>query len=414
MMDRSGVNDASLQPVPRHWSGVLPHEQWLVRTMLRRLHDPPVSISLWNAAEFSTSAAAPVARLVLADRGALYRLLRNPDLQFGDLYSDGRIQVEGDLVAFLEAVYRSQSVDGTFTEYVRGRLGRHRLNTLARSRDSVYHHYDIGNTFYRLWLDDQMVYTCAYFHRPGDSLADAQAAKMEHVCRKLQLRPGQTVVEAGCGWGALAMYMARHHEVKVRAFNISREQIAFARERAAAEGLGSRVEFIEEDYRAISGTFDAFVSVGMVEHVGPRHYRELGAIINRCLAPSGRGLIHTIGRHRPLQVNPWIATRIFPGGYTPSLGEMSEIFEPNSLAIVDVENLRLHYAATIRHWLDRFEGCRDQVREMFDARFVRMWRLYLAGSLAAFTTGWMQLFQVVFARVTDNSVPLTREHLYRP
>ena len=394
-------------------SHVLAIERWLVRRLLLKLDQPPIRIVLWNGEEITTSSQSPVARVVLRDRAALYRLLVNPEFQFGELYSHGRIDVEGNLVALIESVNRSTSRNGTFKSRLPGWLDRQKRNTRARAQANIHHHYDIGNGFYRLWLDDQLVYTCAYFPTPNTTLEAAQLAKMDHVCRKLRLKPGESVVEAGCGWGALALHMARHYGVTVKAFNISHQQIALARERAKSEGLHDRVQFIEDDYRNITGTFDAFVSVGMLEHVGPGNYRALGAVIDRCLTPAGRGLIHTIGRNRPHRTSSWIATRIFPGGYTPSLKEMAEIFEPHAFSVIDVENLRLHYARTLQHWLERFEAHESEVRRMFDERFVRMWRLYLAGSQAAFTTGWMQLFQVVFQRATNNDVPLTREHLYR-
>ena len=397
----------------RRGAGVLPFERWVVRRMLGRAHAPPVQVTFWNGETVVGGDRPAMARIVLHDRGSLYRLAVDPEYQFGELYSSGRIDVEGDLVGFLEALYRAQLCDGTFAARSAGLFRRLPLNSLSRARANARHHYDLGNEFYRLWLDDNMVYTCAYFPRPDVSLEAAQEAKMEHVCRKLRLRRGETVAEAGCGWGSLALYMARHYGVNVKAFNVSRQQILMARERARAAGIGSQVEFVEDDYRNITGKFDAFVSVGMLEHVGPRHYRELGAIINRCLTPSGRGLIHSIGRPRPMPVDSWTTANIFPGAYVPSLGEMTGIFESNALVVLDVENLRLHYAATLRHWLDRFERRRDRVREMFDERFVRMWRMYLSGSIAAFLTGWMQLFQVTFSRVTNDDVPLTREHLYR-
>jgi cyclopropane-fatty-acyl-phospholipid synthase len=198
----------------------------------------------------------------------------------------------------------------------------------------------------------------------------------------------------------------------VRAFNISREQVAYARERAAREGLSGQVEYVEDDYRNISGRFDAFVSVGMLEHVGVANYEALGAVIRRALQGRGRGLIHSIGRNYPAPLQPWIEKRIFPGAYPPSLGEMMGIFEPSNLSILDVENLRLHYARTLRDWLVLYENASERVRQMFDEKFVRMWRLYLAGSVAAFTTGTLQLFQVVFAPGESNDVPLTRAHLY--
>jgi cyclopropane-fatty-acyl-phospholipid synthase len=237
---------------------------------------------------------------------------------------------------------------------------------------------------------------------------------MELVCRKLRLRPGETVIEAGCGWGALARYMAAHYGVTVRAFNISAEQIAFARRRAAEEGLSDRVTFIEDDYRNIAGSCDAFVSIGMLEHVGLDEYAHFGEVIQRTLAfGHGRGLLHFIGRDRPFALHPWAERRIFPGAYPPSLVEVfGRILEPWDLSVLDVENLRLHYAQTLRHWLARFDAAAARVATMFDEPFVRAWRLYLAGSVAGFETGSLQLFQVTFARAGNNDLAWTREHLY--
>jgi cyclopropane-fatty-acyl-phospholipid synthase len=289
---------------------------------------------------------------------------------------------------------------------------RPRTNTLSASRKNIHEHYDIGNDFYRVWLDDRMQYTCAYFPLPSTTLEEAQIAKMDHVCRKLMLKPGETVVEAGCGWGTLALHMAKRYGVKVKAYNISQQQVASAHERAKAEGLDDRVNYIEDDYRNIKGTFDAFVSIGMLEHVGAQYYRELGRIIGRSLKDDGRGLIHSIGRNKAEPMNPWLERRIFPGSYSPTLREMMEIFEPSGFSILDVENLRLHYAKTLEHWLERFEQAKERIGTMFDEKFIRMWRLYLAGSIATFTAGDLQLFQVVFARPHKNDLPWTRAHLY--
>jgi cyclopropane-fatty-acyl-phospholipid synthase len=206
--------------------------------------------------------------------------------------------------------------------------------------------------------------------------------------------------------------MAERYGVTVRAFNLSREQIAFARRRAEAEGLSQRIEFVEDDYRNAAGQYDAFVSVGMLEHVGLENFEELGRVIDRALTPTGRGLIHSIGRNLAQPLDPWTEKRIFPGAYPPSLRQMMDIFEPSGLSVLDVENLRLHYARTLEHWLERYEAAADKVCAMFDNRFVRMWRMYLAGSVATFRIGGLQLFQIVFARGSDNTVPWTREHLY--
>ena len=200
--------------------------------------------------------------------------------------------------------------------------------------------------------------------------------------------------------------------MRVKAFNISAEQLDYSRQRVKDEGLASRVEFINDDYRNITGRFDAFVSVGMLEHVGSRYYREYGRVIDRCLGPNGRGLMHSIGQDRPTKCSPWIRRRIFPGGQIPSLRQMLDIWEPFGMSIVDVENLRLHYAKTLRHWLARFNAAEEKVREMFDLDFVRTWRMYLSGSAAAFQSGDLQLFQVLFTRPGINDRRWTRAEMY--
>jgi cyclopropane-fatty-acyl-phospholipid synthase len=389
-------------------------DRWLLARVLSSLGSPPLELAIRDGAQ--VSAGKPVARVTFESRSTLLWLARDVPLRFGDAYSDGRVTVEGDMVALLETVYRAGRRSGgdrdSFARRAAHALHRPNVNTLAGSRDNIHHHYDIGNAFYELWLGPTMAYTCAYYPEPTATLDEAQVAKMDHVCRKLRLKPGESVVEAGCGWGMLAMHMARRYGVRVRAFNISKEQILWARERAAREGLADRVEYVEDDYRNITGQYDAFVSVGMLEHVGVKNYPTLGGVVQRCLGGRGRGLIHSIGRNRPAPLQPWIEKRIFPGACAPAPSEMARIFEPWDLSILDVENLRLHYAQTLRHWLALYEGTSERVRAMFDDKFVRMWRLYLAGSVAAFTTGSLQLFQVVFAPGDSNDVPWTRAHLY--
>jgi cyclopropane-fatty-acyl-phospholipid synthase len=315
----------------------------------------------------------------------------------------GAVEIRGDLQGALEAIYLAL---GTTP---RPWWLWQRSNDTRAARENVHQHYDLGNDFYRLWLDRQMVYTCGYFPTPDCSLEDAQIAKMDLVCRKLNLRPGDRVVEAGCGWGSLALFMAKHYGVTVKALNISAEQIAYARARAIEAGLDDRVEFVEEDYRNVRDRCDVFVSVGMLEHVGLADFATLGQVISRCLDDRGRGLLHFIGRNQATVLNPWIRKRIFPGAYPPTLREVFEhVLEPHQFSVLDVENLRLHYAKTLEEWRSRFEHASGQVQAMFDEPFVRAWRLYLAGSAAAFSTGSMQLFQVVFAPGTSNAIPWTR------
>jgi cyclopropane-fatty-acyl-phospholipid synthase len=403
------------EPLPPSRGPAHKTECWLTKRVLEMAGNPPIAIVLWDGTEITPGRQALIGRLLIHDRRALRKLAINPDLELGELYSAGRIDVEGDLARVLEVVYRAQAVARTSSTMVLGllpALARHPRNTLARARENIHHHYDIGNDFYRLWLDEQLVYTCAYYPTQAESLEQAQVAKLDYVCRKLRLKPGDRVVDAGCGWGALALHMARHYGASVKAFNISHEQIAFARERAQREGLGERVEFIEDDYRNMSGEFDVFASVGMLEHVGIANYGQLGELIGRVLTPAGRGLIHSIGRDHPMPINAWIDRRIFPGAQPPSIGEMMDLFESSGMSVLDVENLRLHYARTLEHWSERFEQSVDRVRDMFDEAFVRVWRMYLASSIAAFRSGTLQLFQVVFARTGHNDIPWTRRHLY--
>jgi cyclopropane-fatty-acyl-phospholipid synthase len=410
-MRAPATGQARAEAAPRARLGL---EARLMRRMLAALGDPPIEMTLWTGETVYAGAGKAVAGIRIANRSALLGLLINPDLHFGDAYSKGALEVEGDLVKLLEMIYRGQAKapPSKGLQRIARWLQRPRPNTPSGSQENVRRHYDLGNDFYRLWLDREMLYTCAYFPTPHASLEDAQVAKMDLVCRKLRLRPEESVIEAGCGWGALALHMATRCGARVRAFNISREQISWARSRARELGAESRVEFIEDDYRNISGRCDAFVSVGMLEHVGREQYAELGRVIDRTVERDGRGLLHSIGQDMPSLLNPWIESRIFPGAYPPTLREMLEVLEPWPFSVLDVENLRLHYALTLEHWLRRFEGARERVREMYDERFVRTWRLYLAGSLAAFNTGRLHLFQVVFARASNNDLPWTRAYLY--
>jgi cyclopropane-fatty-acyl-phospholipid synthase len=386
--------------------------QRALRALLGAVGNPPISIVLWNGARLDGE-TPPEARVRIRDRITLLRLLRNPSVGFGDGYADGGIEVEGDLARLVEIVFRASYRAPGYVRTLINRLGSSsRHNSLARSRANVHHHYDLGNDFYARWLDRDLVYTCAYFDSPGATLEQAQRAKLEHVCRKLRLRPGERVLEAGCGWGALALHMAEHHGVRVRAFNVSSEQIRFAREAAQRRGLASRVEFVEDDYRAAQGHYDAFVSIGMLEHVGTQHYDTLGRAIDRCLVPWGRGLLHFIGHARPWRMNPWIERTIFPGAYIPALSEALPLLEQNGLVVSDLENLRRHYARTLEHWLARFETQADWVEARYDARFVRTWRLYLASAIAAFRTGSCQLFQVLFERAAGTRLPWTRADVY--
>jgi cyclopropane-fatty-acyl-phospholipid synthase len=386
----------------------------LAERVRRSVFSAPVRFVLWDGSSLDFGAPNADGRryeLHIRDAGTLFRLLRDPAREFGEGYARGDIEYDGDMRPLFEAVFRGWKAG----------LDRPRRwmppwrRTLDRARRQVQHHYDIGNDFYAAWLDAEMVYTCAYFPSPEATLEAAQLAKMEYVGRKLRLRAGESVLEAGCGWGAMALHLARRYRVRVTACNVSREQIEWARRRARELGLDGCVTFIEDDYRNVCGRFDVFVSIGMLEHVGRAHYRDLGRKIHEWIDDRhGRGLLHFIGRNQPGELNAWIRKRIFPGAYPPVLSEVgAEVLEPWDFSTLDVENLRTHYAQTLAHWRARFEAAWPQLAATHDRRFLRAWRVYLLGSEVAFTTGYLQLFQVLFSRPAYDQVLRTREDWYQ-
>jgi cyclopropane-fatty-acyl-phospholipid synthase len=386
-------------------------DRWIAARVQRSIDAASVRLVLWDGSCAFDTGRRSIGDLVVNNRRALIGLAWNPDLWFGEAYMSGAMDVRGQLEPVVASLSRFAPSTPSWRERM---IARWSANTPRTSRHNVHHHYDLGNAFYERWLDHDLLYTCAYFADAEMSLEAAQRAKLNYVCRKLRLRPGDRVVEAGCGWGALAIHMAREYGAHVRAFNVSREQLAYARERAAREGLADRVEFIDDDYRNVTGTFDVFVSVGMLEHVGRRHFRTLSEVIARTVRrDGGRGLLHFIGRDVPQALNTWIRRRIFPGAYTPTLGEVtSDVLAPAGMSVLDVENLRLHYARTLAQWSERFAAARDAVRHCYGDEFTRAWELYLAGSEAAFATGWLQLFQVVFSPRESAPPSWTRADLY--
>ena len=387
-------------------------DHWIATRLQNVIEPAAVRLELWDGSSPYSGTHAPIGSVLVHDRGALVGLFLDPDLRFGEAYMTGQLEIRGDLGRVVEALTRIALGPPTWRERLRGVLES--PNSLRSARHNVHHHYDLGNAFYQQWLDSDLVYTCAYFERADMSLEAAQRAKFDLICRKLRLQPGESVVEAGCGWGTLALHMARQYGARVKAFNISSEQLAYARDRARREGLTERVEFIDDDYRNVRGEYDAFVSVGMLEHVGLQHYESLAEVLRRVVRRAGgRGLLHFIGRDSARPLNAWILRRIFPGGYAPTLAEVaSRVLEPAAMSVIDVENLRLHYARTLAQWLERFRNAEEHVRARYGASFQRAWELYLAGSQAAFTTGWMQLFQIVFVPIESAPPYWARAEMY--
>lgn len=350
----------------------------------------------------------------------LGRVLRNPDLRLGEAYMAGAILPEGDgIFPALDLVWsniygtgvkarRSLSLANRFRHLM------HRANPPARSRRNVAHHYDLGNDLYQLFLDADMQYSCAYYADPALSLNAAQAAKRDHISRKLAAQPGHRVLDIGCGWGGLALHLARSSGADVLGVTLSSEQLSTARQRALDARLDRQVRFEMADYRSLDARFDRIVSIGMLEHVGKHHYGDYFGRIANLLDEDGVALIHTIGRTSPPGgTNPWIARYIFPGGYIPALSELVPHIEAHGLYITDIEVLRLHYAETLKAWRERFLANADKAAALYDERFVRMWDFYLATSELSFRYGDHVVYQLQLARRQD-AVPLTRAYLYPP
>jgi cyclopropane-fatty-acyl-phospholipid synthase len=370
---------------------------------------------------FYGKGGAPPVTVRLHDPALPRRLLLGTDLALGEGYMDGTLTIAGDdLEGFLRLLTENAArADGpgwwrATQAWRRARRALDQWNPVGRAQANVAHHYDLSGALYDLFLDADRQYSCAYFSHSGMSLEEAQAAKIDHIAKKLLLRPGMEVFEIGCGWGGLSLALAREHGVRVLGVTLSEEQLKVARARAAAAGLSDRVRFELMDYRDVTGAFDRVVSVGMFEHVGVPHYREYFHTVRARLKPDGVALIHTIGRAAPPgATSPWITKYIFPGGYVPAMSEMSAAVEAADLYPCDLEVWRLHYAETLRHWHDRFVAREAEAQALYDARFCRMWRYYLKASEMTFRLNRQCVFQVQLARSQD-AVPLTRDYLYAP
>ncbi|WP_454887887.1 class I SAM-dependent methyltransferase [Sphingomonas oryzagri] len=354
--------------------------------------------------------------LHVRDRRTALAIAADPDLQLGEAYMDGTLTIErGSLWDLFDLIGRNIGHRPPATLFMSARRAVGTLladtNTPDRARANVAHHYDLSADFYRLFLDDDLQYSCAYFTRPGQSLEAAQAAKKAHIAAKLGLEDGCHVLDIGCGWGGLALSIAAAADVEVTGITLSVEQLAVARRRAKDLGLDHRVHFELQDYRSLDRKFDRIVSVGMFEHVGKEHFPDYFETIKRLLAPDGVALVHSIGRKDPGPgFNPWMTRHIFPGGYIPAASEALAALERTGLWATDIEILRLHYAETLRHWRKRVETKRGEIEQLYDARFFRMWTFYLAACEMSFRYDGLMVFQLQIAADID-AVPLTRDYL---
>lgn len=385
----------------------------MLRTRIRRgdlrLRFPDGQVQVFG------DATGPTIRAHVPDPVWCLRLATDPAMALGDAYMAGALVMEegqvSDLTDLLgaNAVRRPAVAAPPSARWWRDR--REQWNDRRESRRNVAAHYDLSLDFYARFLDEDLQYSCAYFIRPGMSLEAAQLAKKRHLAAKLLLNPGQRVLDIGCGWGGLAMTLAEENRVRVDGVTLSGEQLEVATRRVRERNLLQCVRLSLIDYRDLDGPYDRIISVGMFEHVGRPHYRAYFDQLRRLLTDDGVAVIHTIGRaDGPGFTQPWIARRIFPGGYIPALSEIVRAVEDAGLIITDIEVLRLHYAETLRHWRERFLARRDEIEAMYDDRFCRMWEFYLAVSETAFRRRDHSVFQIQLARRID-AVPLTRDYL---
>ena len=357
--------------------------------------------------------------LKLLDKKLHYKLLFYPDLYFGEAYSDGLLRIENGTLSdfldiFLKSVGRSQI--NIFSKLLNSLRGSYRFftnyNFVEKSKKNIAHHYDISESLYEFFLDPKRQYSCAYFKDENDSLEEAQNNKIDHIIKKLNLKPNQRVLDIGSGWGSLAIEIAKKTQCKVVGITLSENQFEYSKKKAKDMNLENQVEFRLIDYRQMDEKFDRIVSVGMFEHVGRKFYKKYFKQLSNLLNDDGVALIHTIGSvNPPRDPQPWITKYIFPGGYTPSLSELADPIEKSGLIISDLEVLRLHYSLTLRHWKERFLSKKEKILEMFDEKFFRIWEFYLTGCEMGFKWGGQVVFQFQLTKELK-STPITRNYIY--
>lgn len=395
---------------------------WLLKRLGRRLFRTGnllVTDAHGEQHRFGNGSGKPI-HIAIRTRLAERAIAFNPTIAVPEAYMAQDLDIlDGDLLDFVRLSYANLDLAYSKLATLKAaetwrRLAKriHQWNPAPRSRANVRHHYDLSGELYRLFLDADMQYSCAYFERPGMTLDDAQLAKKHHLAAKLAMRPGLSVLDIGSGWGGLGIYLAQEFEADVLGVTLSNEQHKVSTDRAHRLGLEGRVHFEIRDYRSLQERFDRIVSVGMFEHVGVNHYRAFFDTCAKLLKPDGVMVLHAIGRSGPPAATaPFIRKHIFPGGYIPALSEVLPAIERSGLMVSDVEILRLHYAETIRHWRERFAANRDRARALYDERFCRMWEFYLAASEGAFRWQDLMVFQIQITKRND-TLPPTRDYMF--
>jgi len=389
-------------------------EKKLLDTVLSRVRSGAVRITYWDGSEKVYGDGKPLVHVTIKTPKAIRKVLRQLSLGFGESYMEGLIDIDGPLDQIMRLNSENRPSSKLLKKFHVVRA--HNTNVRKKQRGYIAHHYDIGNDFYKMWLDKSMTYSCAYFRSEKDTLEQAQMQKVEHLLHKLQLEKGMTVLDIGCGWGTLLITAAKEYGVNGIGITLSRNQREHAETAAKKAGVSHLVEFKLMNYQDLAETdaqFDRIISVGMYEHVGKGNHANYFAAVDKMLKPLGLSVLHSITHTHETASDPWIDRYIFPGGYIPSVRETVARLPRHNFQLYDYENLRIHYAMTLDEWWRRFEAHKDTVLKMYDEKFYRMWRLYLASSSAAFRYGDLNLSQFVFVKGVNNELPLTREFLYK-
>ena len=389
-------------------------DKLFIKTFSKIFDEDSFTIKFWDGDEIKIGKDEPLFKIILNKPIPKKDLITSTTLAFGEAYMDGNLEVEGDLLLMLNTVLKYK--DKFYTNFKELPNIFSNLTSAKKQKEEVTYHYDIGNDFYRLWLDDTMSYSCGYFRSERDSLYDAQMNKIHHLLKKLDLKEGLSLLDIGCGWGELLIEAAKMYKVKGLGITLSSEQYKKFNDRIQEENLQNYLEVKLMDYRELEKSgllFDRVVSVGMIEHVGRNNYELFMKNVSKVLKKEGIFVLHYISGLIESQGDAWIKKYIFPGGVIPTLREIISLSADYKFYTLDVESLRLHYVKTLLMWAENFEKNIDKVREMFDERFVRMWTLYLYSCAACFYNGIIDLHQIVFTKGVNNSYPLTRDYLYK-